>query len=95
MLSVGLLFLMFFLAFEGAVVQADDEDYDPCKAGKVFFIYVSSSIPFSCVSFLCQTSHLSSCEKHEYQRALLIAPISSVVRLTVVTKQSHSRNFSD
>lgn len=32
MLSVGLLFLMFFLAFEGAVVQADDEDYDPCKA---------------------------------------------------------------
>ncbi|PFX27229.1 Bone morphogenetic protein 1-like, partial [Stylophora pistillata] len=32
MLSSGLLFLIFFVAFEGTVVTADDEDYDPCKA---------------------------------------------------------------
>ena len=46
MLSVGLLFLMLFLAFEGAVVQADDEDYDPCKAGKIFLSTFRRHFPF-------------------------------------------------
>ena len=68
MLSVGLLFLMFFLAFEGAVVQADDEDYDPCKAGKIFylrFVVNSLFLRFFSLSnepsFLVRETRVSAC----------------------------------
>ena len=80
MLSALLFSLMLFLAFERAMVAADEEDYDPCKAGK-FLIHISSAIRCPYSSFVCRTTNLSSHKENAYSYALVSTPISLVVRL--------------